>query len=135
MQPARGAGDGDHIRRFGGRPITIEEATANGSLPPASVEAAPAVLGPEGNVAQSSAFHHSRGSLAEHIPHAHQQALKEPGEGVTVEPGSGLGSQRRQLPSRSPPRVGAGPARAWLPSRRAEGGAYEAERRWANGRR
>jgi len=38
------------IRRFGGRAFTIEELTASGSLPPAVVEAAAAVLGAERNV-------------------------------------------------------------------------------------
>ena len=38
------------IRRFGGRAFTIEELTASGSLPPAVVEAAVAVLGAERNV-------------------------------------------------------------------------------------
>ena len=133
VQPVLGAG-GDHIRRFGGRAFTIEQLTATGLLPPAVVEPAAAVLGTEGNLAQSTAFRYSRGSVVEYASPDSAWKLKEAAEGGALGPGSGPGSQPRQLLSRSPTYVGAAPAPAWLPNRRAEGGAYEAELRWANGR-
>ena len=109
------------IRRFGGRAFTIEELTASGSLPPAVVEAAVAVLGAERNVLISG----GTGSGKTTLLGALVSLLQAAGRVISIEDTLELAAPPRQLPAlrgvrarrsrRDDPRPGA--ARAAAPAR------------------